>query len=670
MKQAEAPKPDNSWGVVPIGASKVPVRWIVMWIGVAGWLALTFISTGAPTGITALALNLAFIIGLILIGSFTRTVPMRTIALMFFSGAVMMGLAMQIEKGFDGTVLESVRPFVVPFIEETLKLVPLLFFLFRANKFTLWTLGVTDVMLMGAASGAGFAFVYDAFKHIHVPWSHKLQWLPTADFVSWQYLVAGHAVWTAIAAACLGMAVIVIHKRNAAAIIALIGFAYAVLDHTASANFNTNNRALASFFGMVTAKGFATPYVLIGTTAGAVLIDTWVKLRWFPKATEFKLPKRGDSTSGLAGLWDFVLDRRRLANANFKRMHLEGNSNANMAVAILAQSLINHHSPPKMAKLFAANMGIDGGETMPFLPDQLPDNLSAGATMSNTDSIDLPDQYQLIARISVGGMGAIYKSRHRKTNALLAIKILHPHVADVGNNRQRFDREAKAAAALKHPNLVVVHDYGITQKKIPYLVMELIEGTTLQDEFGRNGGLPPARFFHIFDQVCAALIHAHSRGVIHRDIKPSNILIVKNSETPDLVKVVDFGIAKVIDPRGLEGQELTQTGDILGSPLYMSPEQCMGENLDVRTDIYSLGCVMYQGITGKPPIIAENVVKTIFKHVNVIPDRISVARPDIHLPFIVEQILFKALEKKPANRFSSMEELRAALAQARQSMPS
>lgn len=669
MKQQETAKPDNSWGVVPIGASKVPVRWIVLWIGIAGWLTLTFIATGAPTGITALALNLAFVIGLIIIGGFTRTVPMRTLALMFFSGAVMMGVAIILEQAFDNKLMEPVRPFITPFLEEALKLVPLIFFFMKARRFSVWTLGVTDVMLMGAASGAGFAFVYDAFKHTHVQWSHKLQWLPTADFVSWQYLVAGHAVWTAIAAAFLGMAMLVIHKRSAAMTIAITGFAYAVLDHTASISFNHNNRALAHFFSMVTAKGFATPYILIGTIIGAILVDTWVKFKWFPKASEFKLPKRGDSTSGLSGLWDFVLDRRRLANANFKRMHMVANSNANMTVAILAQSLINHHSPPKMAKLFAANMGIEGGETMPFLPDQLPDSLSRGSNLSHTDSIDLPDQYQLIARISVGGMGAIYKSRHRKTNAALAIKILHPHVADVGNNRQRFDREAKAAAALKHPNLVVVHDYGITKKKIPYLVMELIEGTTLQDEFGKSGGLPPQRFFHIFDQVCAALIHAHSRGVIHRDIKPSNILIVKNAETPDLVKVVDFGIAKVIDPRGLEEQELTQTGDILGSPLYMSPEQCMGENLDARTDIYSLGCVMYQGITGKPPIIAENVVKTIFKHVNVVPDRISVARPDIHLPFVVEQILFKTLEKKPENRYSSMEELRSALTLARKSMP-
>lgn len=668
MKQAEAPKTDNSWGVVPIGASKVPVRWIVLWIGIAGWLSLTFIATGAPTGITALALNLAFLIGLILLGSFTRTVPIRTVALMFFSGAVMMGLVGALEKSIDGTFLDPASRFVLPFIEEALKLVPLLLFFAKAKKFSVWTLGVTDVMIMGAASGAGFAFVYDAFKHVHVQWTHKLQWLPTADFVNWQFLSAGHAVWTAIASAFLGLALLMSHKKNAAIIIASLGFAYAVLDHTASINYNSNNSAIGGFFSIVTAKGFATPYVLIGTIFGAVLIDTWIKMRWFPKASEFKLPKRGDSTSGLGGLWDFVLDRRRLANANFRRMHFDKSSNANMAVAILSQSLINHHNPPKLAKLFAAELGIEDGETIPGDSGQIPYGLASTGKLATTDSIDLPEQYQLIARISIGGMGAIYKSRHRKTNALLAIKILHPHVADIGNNRQRFDREAKAAAALKHPNLVVVHDYGITKKEIPYLVMELIEGVTLQDEFGKQGGLPPGRFFPIFDQVCAALIHAHSKGVIHRDIKPSNILIVKNSETPDLVKVVDFGIAKVIDPRGLEAQELTQTGDILGSPLYMSPEQCMGEELDARTDIYSLGCVMYQGITGKPPIMAENVVKTIFKHVNVVPDRISVARPDIHIPFALEQVIFKALEKKPANRFSSMEELRAALVQARQSM--
>ncbi|MDZ4835211.1 MAG: protein kinase [Candidatus Melainabacteria bacterium] len=662
MKQAQTIKIDNSWGVVPVGASKVPVRWIVMWIGIAGWLAVTLVCTGGPTAITALALNISFLIGLILIGGFTRSIPARTIGLMFFSGAVMMGVALLIEQAFAVPAMESIRPLMTPFLEEVLKLVPLFVFFARGRKFTIWTLGVTDVMLMGAASGAGFAFVFDAFKHSSTAWVHHLQWLPTADYVNWTHLIAGNAAWSAIAGGALGLALAVIHNRKAAISIALAGFIYVVIDHTAAVNYNSPNPVMASFFSMVTAHGFATPYILIAVAALAVFLDSWIKLRWFPKASEFKLPKRGDSTAGLGGLWDFILDRRRLANANFKRMHQARNSYASMAVAILSQSLINHHSPPKMTQLFA-QMGMNVGDTLALLPDgtvDTPDDPFA--------SLDLPDHYELIRRISIGGMGAIYRARHTKTNAFLAIKILHAHVADVGNNRQRFDLEAKAAAALKHPNLVVVHDYGITNKKIPYLVMELIEGTTLQDEFGRLGGLPPGRFFYIFDQVCAALIHAHSRGVIHRDIKPSNILIVNSVETPDLVKVVDFGIAKVIDPRGAEAQDLTQTGDILGSPLYMSPEQCMGERLDARTDVYSLGCVMYQAITGKPPIMAENVVKTIFKHVNVVPDPIAVAKPGVNVPLVIEQIIFRSLEKKPSNRFASMEELKNALISARQSI--
>lgn len=660
MKEAKATKIDNSWGVIPVGASKVPVRWIIMWIGIAGWLGVTLVSTGASTAITAFALNISFLIGLILLGGFTRSVPLRTIFLMFFSGAVMMGVAGVVEQAFIVPSIAPNRSLITPAIEEVLKLLPLIIFLFRGRKFATWTLGVTDVLIMGAASGAGFAFVYDACKHTTTAWSQQMQWLPTADLVNWTYLVSGNAVWTAIAGGAIGITLMLMHDRKSAYLVALAGFVYAVLDHTAATNFNSTNQMLANFFTMVTGKGYATPYVLIAVTAVAILMDTWIKLRWFPKASEFKLPKRGDSTSGLGGLWDFILDRRRLANANFKRMHQEGNARASMAVAILSQSLINHHSPPKMAQLFAAGMGTDVDGTIAGQAVDSPDDPFA--------NLDLPEQYELIRRISIGGMGAIYKARHRNTNAYLAIKILHKHVADVGNNRMRFDREAKAAAALKHPNLVVVHDYGITEKKIPYLVMELIDGITLQDEIGRLGSLPPGRFFNIFDQICSALVHAHSRGVIHRDIKPSNILIVRSDETPDLVKLVDFGIAKVIDPRGAEAQELTQTGDILGSPLYMSPEQCMGEALDGRTDIYSLGCVMYQALTGKPPIIAENVVKTIFKHVNVVPDSLSVAKPGSNIPLVVEQLIFRTLEKKPSNRYASIEELKNALIAARQSI--
>ena len=198
--------------------------------------------------------------------------------------------------------------------------------------------------------------------------------------------------------------------------------------------------------------------------------------------------------------------------------------------------------------------------------------------------------------------------------------------------------------------------------------MELIEGQTLRAEIGKNNGLPPRQFFDIFDQICDALEHAHKRGVIHRDIKPSNILLMKSDVRENFVKLVDFGIAKVVASQDLGEQELTQTGDIVGSPLYMSPEQCVGDELDARTDIYSLGCVMYEAIAGSPPFMAPNAVKTIFKHVNVKPDPVSVTNPKIAIPPQLEQIIFKTLEKKPQDRFATMEDLKVALRQCRQMM--
>ncbi len=666
--RSKAPPPTNTWGVVTIGASKVPVRWIIMWVGLAGWLAVTFIMAGVPNGITAFSFNVSVIVGLVLAFGFTRSIPLRTVALMFFTGGVLLGAAILIEHAFDAAPLVSIRGLAVPIIEQILLVIPILIYFWFCRRFSLWTFAISDCMLMGASLGAGFAFVHDSFKHVE-GWHHSIQWLPTADLAAQTYLVSGYAVWNGIAGAAIGGALVFLHKRQIGLCLASAGLAWGIIDHLGASNFNSIYQMQAQIVQLITARGYLTPYIFAGCVYAAILIDCWLKFKWCPKAEEFKLPKRSDTAaSGLTGLWDFVLDKRRLCYANFHRMHLKGNANASMTVAIIAQALINKHSPERMSQLFET-MSKGAGEKT-FLATGLAEELLDGPLLQD-HSIDLPEQYQLISRMSVGGMGAIYKGRHRNTNAIVAIKILHAHVADQSSNRQRFEREAKAAAALKHPNLVVIHDYGLTkEKEIPYLVMEMIEGITLQDEFGRHGGLPPGRFFHIFDQVCSALSHAHSRGVIHRDIKPSNILIMQSSETPDVVKVVDFGIAKVIDPRGSSAQELTQTGDLLGSPMYMSPEQCLGEELDERTDIYSLGCVMYQAITGKPPIVGENVVKTIFKHINVVPEPFSVAKPGITVPSAVERVIFCALEKKPSNRFRNMDLLRSALTNARQTIAS
>jgi eukaryotic-like serine/threonine-protein kinase len=163
------------------------------------------------------------------------------------------------------------------------------------------------------------------------------------------------------------------------------------------------------------------------------------------------------------------------------------------------------------------------------------------------------------------------------------------------------------------------------------------------------------RFVNIFGQAADALAHAHNNGVVHRDLKPSNILLCQREGHGDFVKIVDFGIAKIVDNEGVGPQELTRAGDVIGSPLYMSPEQCTGMKLDGRSDIYSLGCVMYFAATGMPACMGANSVQTILKHLNEFPRRPRELRQD--LPAEIESLLFRCLQKDPAQRFQSMEEL-------------
>lgn len=666
MQISKREKHYKTWGTIPIGASRVPIRWIVLWAGFAGWLAITLVKTG-PAGITAFAFNVSIVIGLLLIALFTRTVPLRTILMMFFAGGLAVGIAALVEQIFNVTFLEPLRSSCVPAIEEVVKVSPILLHLYRTRKFSSYTYGLTDFILMGAAVGAGFGVVNDSFIHVNRNWSHHIQWLPTADYVNNQFLVAGHAIWTALAAFTIGLyQILSTRNRNIALVVGALGVVWATYDHFAAIHFLHPHQFISSSVKLFTVNGFASVYLFAAAVVTALLADYFILIRWSLKAKGFKLPKRGQLTEGFAGLWDFVLDRRRLAFANFRRHFLKNDQNASMTVAILSQSLLNYHNPPKMARILEAMS--DAPDKTVHLTSEDAEREDLQEELLTTHSLRLPDQYQIISRISLGGMGAIYKGRHRKTDAALAIKVLHPHVASKESNIHRFEREAQAASKLNHPNLVVIHDYGLTQDEVPYLIMELIEGQTLRAEIGKNNGLPPRQFFDIFDQICDALEHAHKRGVIHRDIKPSNILLMKSDVRENFVKLVDFGIAKVVASQDLGEQELTQTGDIVGSPLYMSPEQCVGDELDARTDIYSLGCVMYEAIAGSPPFMAPNAVKTIFKHVNVKPDPVSVTNPKIAIPPQLEQIIFKTLEKKPQDRFATMEDLKVALRQCRQMM--
>lgn len=268
----------------------------------------------------------------------------------------------------------------------------------------------------------------------------------------------------------------------------------------------------------------------------------------------------------------------------------------------------------------------------------------------------LDNQYEIVSLIGKGGMSFVYKATHLLMRKTVAIKTLLPHLSLNAISLQRFQQEAQAASNLKHPNIIAVHNFGTTPDGEPYLVMDYVEGSSIADELERYGFVPVDRAVDIFIQVADALAHAHQRGIIHRDLKPSNILLLEKDGQRDHVNIVDFGIAKMLPQDGAEAVNLTQTGEVFGSPLYMSPEQCRGEKLDNRADIYSMGCLMYETLTGRAAISGDNTMEVLYNHLHEIPAPMKA--PLTHIPPPLERIVFKTLAKDPAQRYQNMNQLR------------
>jgi len=273
----------------------------------------------------------------------------------------------------------------------------------------------------------------------------------------------------------------------------------------------------------------------------------------------------------------------------------------------------------------------------------------------------LGERYDVTELLGKGGMGVVYLARQRVIDRWVAIKMLQAELTQDEVSVKRFEQEAKAASLLNHPHLVTLHDYGITPTGQPFLVMEYLEGHSLLDIIKRQGPLSPRRAIKIFSQVAEGLAHAHHQGIVHRDLKPSNIILVEQEGDSEFVKVVDFGLAKLMPWSGKESQHLTKTGEVFGSPIYMSPEQCMGRELRPTSDIYSLGITLFEAVTGKPPFKGANSIQTASKHMSESPPRFSDVRPDLELPEFLETVVFKALAKDPAARFQDMTEFRDAL---------
>lgn len=268
------------------------------------------------------------------------------------------------------------------------------------------------------------------------------------------------------------------------------------------------------------------------------------------------------------------------------------------------------------------------------------------------------ERYQILSVVGRGSMGVVYKARHELMGRLVAIKMLRGQLQMDERSIKRFEREAKAASRLDHPNVIAVHDFGLTENRTPYLVMDFASGVTLYEIQKRERVLSIQRAVHIFSQVCDALHHAHLQGVIHRDLKPSNIMVLSREEDKDYVKVFDLGVAKIAwTDEEEEDEALTNTGEVCGSPVYLSPEQCKHDALDHRTDIYSLGVVMYELLTGVPPLMGETVYDTIYLHVHEEPPAFAQVT-DLSLPSRLEKIVLKALSKNPDDRHQSMQELK------------
>jgi serine/threonine-protein kinase len=274
----------------------------------------------------------------------------------------------------------------------------------------------------------------------------------------------------------------------------------------------------------------------------------------------------------------------------------------------------------------------------------------------------LADTYEFVSVTGWGGMSVIYKARQRQNGHVVAIKMLHSLLM-TDQSLRRFQQEAKAIMSLRHPNIIAVHDFGVSEHGQPYMVMDFIEGKTLGDVIKETNGLSLEASLHRFIQLCDALDHAHQVGVLHRDLKPSNIMISNQDGNFEDARIVDFGIAKLLDKE--EGADddghLTHTGELFGSPLYMSPEQCRGSEVDARTDIYSLGCVMYETLTGRTPFRGATIVDTLMLQMSEIPVSLAEASPDKQFPVELENVIAKALAKDPDDRYQTMQDLEMAL---------
>jgi eukaryotic-like serine/threonine-protein kinase len=295
-----------------------------------------------------------------------------------------------------------------------------------------------------------------------------------------------------------------------------------------------------------------------------------------------------------------------------------------------------------------------------------------GSTLrSQTQGTDLVGetiaQYYVLKKLGEGGMGQVYLAEHVKMGRKSALKVMNPSMVHDADAISRFNREAKNASRINHTNVAAIYDFGETPDGMVFLAMEFVEGEALTKLIERLGALPPKRVADIAQQTAEGLQVAHDMGIVHRDLKPDNIMITKNRDGSDCVKVVDFGIAKAGDN---EAQKVTKTGLVVGTPEYMSPEQLSGDKLDGRSDIYSLALVAFNCFTGKLPFPSETVQESMIMRLTDRPRTLSEMRPEIAWPPQLEAVMNQALERDANKRYQKSSDFGRDLAKAVEKMPS
>ena len=332
----------------------------------------------------------------------------------------------------------------------------------------------------------------------------------------------------------------------------------------------------------------------------------------------------------------------------------------------LAQAVSRPESPCDEVKLSQLLLALRN-KLDPACDTIFPALFSSTQTATFTRQVDpyvgsvLADRYVLTKLIGGGSSSLVYQGRRRHDNKPVAVKLLIVNSRSSPEVLARFKREARLNSVLVHKNIVAVEDYGVGERDQPFLVMELLDGATLQEIVEKHGLPNLVEVLGFFRQVCDGLSYAHSQGIVHRDIKPNNMMVMGSGESGFTVKIVDFGLARLAENDN-PNTEVTQAGNVVGSPPYMSPEQCRGEQVDHRSDIYSLGCSLYEMLHGDLPYLGKDPVSVMIKHLKAPIPEMEVKRADSEVNAELNKVVSRCLAKEREARYQTASEVASELA--------